>query len=151
MSESVVRCYEQVLEALAVTDPRSIDISEEGLRLMAALAVVWPLMAAFARPAMLARLPAEKLAEISPGFVRGALDGLLDSILDKNSGVEMFGESNDRILDATRRARDFVGDGSIVTPLPPPLVQAAGDFFEAFRIFVQKNDSDRGEGPEEIN
>ena len=148
MRQSLTHCYEELLMSLAEADPRSSGISERRLQLMLALAMAWPIMGTFATPRVIAKLPADVLAEITPKYVRGALNALIDSIVSNKSGAPSFGESTDGILKATQHARDLLNENTIADPLPTPLVQAARDFFRAFHVPVPEDDWDRWEGPE---
>lgn len=103
------------------------------------------IMAAFAAPRVLAKLPAEH--EMTNERLIGIFDDYIEMIAGEKSGEKFNGENFHRTLEPTRRARALLDEWVVSKEAPAPLVQAARDFFVAFGWAEPDGGWDAWEGP----
>lgn len=125
---------EAALEAYRKDEGRRASAQERLARITGIWGTTFDIMAAFAAPRVLARLPAELPGgqETLPERIAGLFDDYIELVTGEKSGERFNGEEFHRTLEPTRRARALLATWVGSEEAPALLVQAARDFFAAF-------------------
>jgi len=127
-------------------DENRWNAAKEGLlRVMSIWGMTFNVMAAFAAPRVLAKLPAEH--EMTHERLAGLLDDYIEMVTGEKSGEKFKGEEFHRTVEPTRRARALLAEWRMSNSAPALLVQAARDFFAAFGWAEPDGGWDAWEGP----
>ncbi|MEO5726788.1 MAG: hypothetical protein ABI134_30680 [Byssovorax sp.] len=134
MSDLSPEEIESALEAYRKDEGRWASAQERLAEITGIWTTTFDIMAAFAAPRVLARLPAELPGEHETRCERiaGLFDAYIELVTGEKSGEKFNGEDFHRTLEPTRRARALLATWVVSEEAPALLVQAARDFFAAF-------------------
>jgi hypothetical protein len=118
------------LEAYQKDEARWASAQDRLSQLMRIWGVTFNIMAAFAAPRVLAKLPTERVEMRKQ--MSGIFEDYVELVTGEKSGEKFIGEDFQRTLEPTRRAVTLLEQWDGGDKTPAPLVQAARDFFVAF-------------------
>lgn len=104
-------------------------------------------MAAFAAPRVLVKLPAEQLVEMTQERVIGLFDEYVETFMGAERAETSSGGKGDPTVEPLQRARALLEQWPIASQAPAPLIQAARDFLNACGLPDPKGGWDAWEGP----
>lgn len=136
---------EAALAAYGKDEERWASAQERLARVTGIWSTTFDIMAAFAAPRVLARLPGEQ--EVLPDRIADLFDDYIELVTGEKSGEKFNGEELHRTLEPTRRARALLATWVDSNEAPALLVQAARDFFAAFGWAEPEGGWDAWEGP----